>query len=177
MTEYLIGHVTTTLTIPALMYWVGLYSIFNNFDGFGYWTAYTLLFPFFISIFPFFLKRYTKKIKFFLLPLVIFIVLQIIPLPRSPFSASSYEYNKPSAIQESFAIGLGYPISYAKIFLADSKDVHFGQFMFVPEASIYNLVLLGFLLEGYFIFLIIAGLTLLDKPKKLHKTPDPKRHS
>ena len=170
MLNYLIGHCVTMFSIPALIFWVSLNSIFNGFAGFGFWSAYTLLLPFLISILPFFIRRYFKKMKFFLLPLYIFLILQLIPLPRSPFTAMSSDYNKPTGIQESFAIGIGYPISYAKLFLTNSKDVHAGQFMLVPEASIYNMVLLGFFLEGYFIFLIIAGLTMLDKkPKKKSK--------
>lgn len=137
--------------------------VFKGFEGFGFWTAYTLLFPFFISILPFFIKRYFKNIKFILLPLFIFLFLQLIPLPRSPFSAISTGYSKPEGIHEPFAIGIGYPISFAKLFLTDSKDVFAGQFMFVPEVSIYRMVLLGFLVEGYVIFLIICGLVMLDK--------------
>ncbi len=166
MIEYLIGISIYALAIPPLFYWVSLTLIFTGFQGFGFWTLYVLLFPFLISILPFFIKRYFKKIKFILLPLVIFLTLQIVPLPRSATTSTPQALDQVGK-EEPFAIGVGYPLSFAKLFIADSKDVFAGQFMFVPEQSIYRLVLLGYLIEGYVIFLIICGLIRFDaKPEK-----------
>jgi len=82
------------------------------------WSLYVVLFPILIIagsfILGFKLKLGSKSV--FLLPIIIFLILQLIPLPRTPFKGfdgSNLSRNEP------YAIGVGYPYSIVKVFLGD----------------------------------------------------------
>lgn len=74
-----------------------------------------VLFPILLVGVSFLIYKYFKKIPLILLPLLIFISLQFLPLPRSPY----HSYGPPNQSErfEPYAVGVGYPLAYLKLYL------------------------------------------------------------
>ena len=82
------------------------------------WAYYIFLTPFVLIIVPFIFSQRLKKIPFYIFPILVFILLQLIPLPRSTFYTTGGSLNA-SPRWEPQAIGMGYPFAIVKYFLGD----------------------------------------------------------
>lgn len=151
-----------------------------------FWQWYVITFPFLVILLPFVLKKYFKKVNILLLSLIVLFILQIIPLPRSPYSSRGGPYTD-SPKNEPFAIGIGYPFALVKLFLGDGcltnypdcrgtstlpgqpftkltpsrrnespRIVHAGDIVVLPS-SWQKLITPGFLVDGYILFLLGLG--------------------
>lgn len=83
------------------------------------------------------LKKYLKKINILLLPLLVFLALQIIPLPRSPYKTVGGELSA-TPRDEPYAVGIGFPFAYIKYFLGDgclTHNLHNGRCAIYPEPN------------------------------------------
>jgi len=179
------------IVIPAAAFILCVYGIKTG--SYSFWQWYVIIFPFLFVILPFVLKKYFKKVNILLIALLVFLILQTIPLPRSPYHTIGGELS-PSPRNEPFAIGMGFPFSLVKLFLGNGcltqssstcsgtsytmsqsyarltpsqqktgeapGIIHPGDIVFLPD-SWKGLVGLGFLIDGYILFLITLGIKRL----------------
>lgn len=79
-----------------------------------YFLYLALLIPAVIFLSVFLKQHVFKSLPNLLLPLVAFMILQLIPLPRSPL-----EYGTFHELTEPWAVGIGFPFSTVKLYLGD----------------------------------------------------------